>query len=117
MGLLSRLRRTGRGRPRRARRASGGRPAEPADVAHLDAFARSRRGVEGFVEPPTVVSGITLLLVAHDGEWTRRRVPSAAWAHRFANDHGIPSYDAAVVGYPQRMRDYNRRTRPDSSAT
>jgi hypothetical protein len=36
-------------------------------------------------------------------------VPSAQWAHRFCNDHMTPSYDAAVVGIPQRMRDYNRR--------
>ena len=52
---------------------------------------------------------MTLLLVAHDGEWTRRRVPSVGWAHEFANRNGIPSYDAAVVGYPDRMRAYNRR--------
>ena len=30
-------------------------------------------------------------------------------SQEFANKHGIPSYDAAVVGYPQRMRDYNAR--------
>jgi hypothetical protein len=52
---------------------------------------------------------VTLLLVAHDGEWTRRRVPSVEWAHDFANRLSVPSYDAAVVGIPQRMRDYNRR--------
>jgi hypothetical protein len=33
------------------------------------------------------------------------------WAHDFANRLGVPSYDAAVVGIPQRMRDYNRRQR------
>ena len=55
------------------------------------------------------VSEVTLLLVAHDGEWTRRRVQSVAWAHDFANRLGLPSYDAAVVGIPQRMRAYNRR--------
>lgn len=70
---------------------------------------RSRHGTEGYVEPRTAVSDVTLLLVARDGEWTRRRVPSVAWAHQFANRHGIPSYDAAVVGYPDRMRAYNRR--------
>jgi hypothetical protein len=84
----------------------------PQDEAHLLEFIRTRRGVEGFVEPPTVVSGITLLLVAHDGEWTRRRVPSVQWAHRFANKLGVPSYDAAVVGIPQRMRDWNQRQKP-----
>lgn len=36
-------------------------------------------------------------------------MPSVEWAHSFANQHGIPSYDAAVVGYPERMRAYNRR--------
>lgn len=76
---------------------------------YLREFVTSRRGVEGFVEPRTAVSDVTLVLVAHDGEWTRRRVPSVEWAHRFANQHGVPSYDAAVVGYPQRMRDWNAR--------
>jgi hypothetical protein len=52
-----------------------------------------------------------MLLVAKDGEWTRRRVPSADWAHTFANKNGIPSYDAAVVGYPDRMREYNKRNK------
>ncbi|MFT4085383.1 MAG: hypothetical protein QM638_22610 [Nocardioides sp.] len=87
------------------------RAADAADVAHLADFVASRRGVEGFVEPRTAVSEVTLLLVAHDGEWTRRRVPSAKWAHAFCNEHQLPSYDAAVVGVPQRMRDYNRRMR------
>lgn len=86
---------------------------DPADEAHLAEFVANRHGVEGFVEPRTAVSDVTLVVVAHDGEWTRRRVPSAAWAHEFANSHGIASYDAAVVGYPQRMRDYNQR-RKDS---
>lgn len=85
------------------------RASSGADEKHLEEFAGSRRGVEGFVEPRTAVSDVTILLVAHDGEWTRRRVPSVEWAHRFANRHGIPSYDAAVVGYPARMREYNRR--------
>lgn len=85
------------------------RRADSPDLAHLEEFARTRTGVEGFVEPRTAVTDVTLLLVAVDGEWTRRRVPSVEWAHDFANSHGIPSYDAAVVGYPQRMRDYNAR--------
>jgi hypothetical protein len=107
MGMLDRL----RGKKRRPR--NGGfttvRGSDAADKAHLVDFARSRRGVEGFVEPRTAISDITMLLVAHDGEWTRRRVPSVQWAHAFCNDQGMPSYDAAVVGYPERMRAYNRR--------
>ena len=111
MGMLDRL----RGSRRRVRKGPGKggfttvRESDGADRDHLAAFVASRRGVEGFVEPRTAVSDVTLMLVAHDGEWTRRRVPSVEWAHSFANSHGIPSYDAAVVGYPDRMRAYNRR--------
>ena len=76
---------------------------------YLQQFVESRRGVEAYVEPPTNVTATTVILIAHDGEWTRRRVPSVGWAHDFANRLGVPSYDAAVVGVPQRMRDYNRR--------
>ena len=95
------------------RRTAGGyttvRTADSTDERHLSDFVGSRRGVEAFLEPRTAVSDVTMLLVAHDGEWTRRRVPSVEWAHRFANSHGIPSYDAAVVGYPARMREWNKR--------
>ena len=91
------------------------RAADQADLRHLADFVATRRGVEGFVEPRTAVSDVTLLLVAHDGEWTRRRVPSVEWAHSFANKNQVPSYDAAVVGVPQRMRDYNRRQKQAKS--
>jgi len=95
----------GRGRGR------GGqvRQADSADVRHLEQFARDRRGVEAYVEPPTTVSATTVVFVAGTGEWTRRRVRDARAAHELANRLGIPSYDAAVVGYPQRMRDWNSR--------
>ena len=85
------------------------RASDATDVEHLQGWVEARTGVEGFVEPRTAVSDVTLLLVAHDGEWTRRRVPSVKWAHDFCNSFSVPSYDAAVVGIPQRMRDYNRR--------
>lgn len=113
MGLLDRFRRSGRTRkPARDAMRTGStsvRAADPTDLRHLAEWVTTRRGVEGFVEPRTAVSDVTLLLVAHDGEWTRRRVPSVKWAHDFCNKHRVPSYDAALVGVPQRMRDYNRR--------
>ncbi len=87
------------------------RAADSADAAYLKDWIARRQGIEGFVEPRTAVSDTTLLLVAIDGEWTRRRVPSVDWAHNFANKNGIPSYDAAVVGYPDRMRAWNRRNK------
>ncbi|MBO0830036.1 MAG: hypothetical protein J2P24_19860 [Streptosporangiales bacterium] len=94
---------------RKARRSGRLREADRADLAHLEEFARTRRGVEGFVEPRTAVTDTTMVLVAIDGEWTRRRVPGPKYAHEFANGLGIPSYDAAVVGYPRRMREWNAR--------
>ncbi len=110
-----------RGRAGRMRRSRGRGPtttvraSDSADEKQLEEFATTRRGVEGFVEPRTAISDVTMILVAHDGEWTRRRVPSVEWAHRFANKHGVPSYDAAVVGYPARMREYNRRKKQAGS--
>ncbi len=100
---------------RRRRKAGTLRAADSADSRYLTEWIASRRGIEGYVEPRTAVTDTTLLLVAIDGEWTRRRVPSVEWAHSFANKHGIPSYDAGVVGYPARMREYNRRQKGTAS--
>jgi len=87
------------------------RQADSADTTHLTAFAQSHTGVEAFVEPPTTVSATTVVFVANTGEGTRRRVRDARTAHELANRLGVPSYDAALVGYPQRMRDWNARAK------
>jgi hypothetical protein len=81
------------------------------DLDHLRRFAAERRGVEGFIEPRTAVTETTVILIAHDGEWTRRRVPTPEAARRLGARLAIPMYDTALVGYPQRMRDYNERQR------
>jgi len=104
MGLFGRLR-------GRRSSASGVRTSTSADARHLAEFVSSHAGVEGFVEPRTSVTETTILLVAHDGEWTRRRVDGPSGAAEFARKQAIPLYDPAVVGYPQRMRDYNARKR------
>jgi hypothetical protein len=101
-------------RRRKQRRSStGGSPGDRAanelDTKHLEEFVRSRRGVEAFIEPRTTVTETTVLLIAHDGEWTRRRVDGPEGARRFAHRMAIPIYDVALVGYPQRMRDFNER--------
>ncbi|HBX80352.1 MAG: hypothetical protein WAV45_16665 [Propionibacteriaceae bacterium] len=92
---------------------ASGAPSSDADptASHLAEFARTRVGVEAFLERPTTVTRTSLLLVAADGEWTRRSVASEQWARRFASEHRLPIYEPAVVGYPQRMRDYNSRQR------
>lgn len=85
------------------------RAADKADLSHLEEFARSKRGVEAFVEPRTAMTGTTVVLVAHDGEWTRRRIASPDAARELGKKLSMPVYEAAVVGYPQRMRDWNAR--------
>jgi len=95
---------------RRGRAAgSGSRPSARQDVAHLEQFSRTRRGVEAFVEPRTSVTETTLILIAHDGEWTRRRIASPEAARQLGARLNMPVYDAALVGYPKRMREYNER--------
>ena len=94
---------------RRRRRAGTLRRAESQDIEHLAGFAASRSGVEAYLEPRTAVTDTTVVLVAADGEWTRRRVDGPDGARSFASKHAIPLYDAGVVGYPQRMRDWTAR--------
>jgi hypothetical protein len=115
---MSLMRLFGRGRGPRFRRPSGDtshtgstrvRASTNDDEQHLEQFATTREGVEGFVEPRTAVSDVTLLLVAWDGEYTRRRVPSAEWAYAFCRRRGIKAYEAGVVGIPPRMREYVKR--------
>ena len=89
----------------------GRRTASREDLEHLEQFARGRRGVEGYIEPRTTVTETTLILIAHDGEWTRRRVGTPEDAWRFGQKVGVPVYDVALVGYPNRMREYNARQR------
>ncbi|MBB1483660.1 hypothetical protein H5392_07265 [Tessaracoccus sp. MC1865] len=78
---------------------------------HLSAFVISRRGVEAWVEQPTSFNKPSILLVAADGESTRRGVPSAEYGYAFAEQHHIPCYDAGVVPYPKRMREYGLRAK------
>lgn len=112
MGLLSRWRRR-RGAGAAGPGATG---ARGQDSRHLEAFARTRVGVEAYVEPATNMTPTTILLIATDGEWTRRRVPDPAVAWDFARRIAIPVYDVNQTGYPQRMRDWTARQRRGGTA-
>ncbi|HWC84110.1 MAG TPA: oxidoreductase [Pseudonocardiaceae bacterium] len=81
----------------------------PRDTAYLEAWVAAHRGVEAYVEPQTMMTETTVVLIAHDGEWTRRRISAPAVAYRLGRKLGIPVYDIQLVGYPQRMRDHNAR--------
>jgi hypothetical protein len=82
-----------------------------AEEEYLRVWTRSHAGVEAFLEPRTAVTETTMLLVAADGEWTRRRVAGPDAARKLARRLAIPMYDVQVVGYPQRMRDHDARQR------
>ncbi|GLZ36175.1 hypothetical protein Lesp02_83620 [Lentzea sp. NBRC 105346] len=107
MGLFDRFRR--KSRPGVLRTASS------QDTGHLEQWAATRRGVEAYVEPRTTVTETTVVLVAHDGEWTRRRIDGTEGARRLAKKLGIPCYDAGIVGYPKRMREYTARRKANGS--
>ena len=78
---------------------------------YLRQFAESRRGVEAYVEPATNVTATTVVLIAYDGEWTRRALATRKDAFELGRRLGIPVYDVNQTGYPQRMRDWTSRQR------
>jgi hypothetical protein len=92
------------------------REATNADIESLMAFARSRRGVEFYVEPETFATDTTAVAIASDGEWIRRRVGSPQVIHKVARDLRLPVYDVQITGYPQRMRDFNERRKRQGGA-
>lgn len=73
----------------------------------------SRAGVEAFVEPPTSIYAMTMVVVAADGEYLRRPIKDDKQARTLTRRHGVPLYDARIVGYPRRMREYDRGVRSD----
>jgi hypothetical protein len=84
------------------------REANASDLAALEAFISSRQGVELYLEPETMATDTTVVAIAHDGEWIRRRTGSPRVAGQIARRFTLPLYEAAKVGYPERMRAWNR---------
>lgn len=82
-----------------------------AVTRHAEEWVAARRGVEAFVEPATSVTATTVVLIAHDGEWTRRAVGTPKAGFELGRGLGIPVYDVNQTGYPTRMREWNRRQR------
>ena len=86
------------------------------DLSRLEAFIAERKGVEGYIEPRTATQPTTLLLVDRGGASVRGEVRDPEDASAFCERVGIPVYDAAVVGYPRRMRDFERGRRAEASS-
>ncbi len=106
MGLFDRFKRGGDDD-----KPSSTRGPSAQAITELKEFLDAREGIEGFIEPPTAVYAMTLLLVAGDGEYLRRPVKHEKQAHKLCDDHGVPLYAARKVGYPQRMKDFERGIR------
>ncbi len=80
-------------------------------LGELELFVAERKGVEGYIEPQTATSPVTLLLVDRDGDHRRAPVREREDAVAFCEKHSLPVYDAQVIGYPKRMKDFERRRR------
>lgn len=112
VGFSDRLRAWFKGESKRSAPSRSTGAASRSSTRELEEFVRTRHGVEAFLEPKTTIYSTTLLLVADDGEYLRRPIRSREQAGEFCGRTNIPLYDAAKVGYPRRMREYERGNRP-----
>jgi hypothetical protein len=77
----------------------------------MEEFVRTHAGVEAYVEPETVVSPRSVVLVDAAGEWRRFSLQADRPLQRLSAERGVPIFDAARTGYPPRMR---RRPGPET---
>lgn len=82
------------------------------DLKKLQEFAETHEGVEAYLEPQTPTMPQSLLLVGRDGDWARSPVADRGQAAALCKRLGLPFYDAAVVGYPERMRGFKGKPAP-----
>ncbi len=90
------------------RRLKGvGGPTERRD--EIVEFLDTHEGVEAYMEPKTVVSPKSVVLIDAAGEWRRFELKEDAYLRRLSGERALPIFDAALTGYPPRMR---RRSGP-----
>lgn len=99
------------------KKAGGGAKPDRDTVQVIERFIATRVGVEAYVEPATATAPLSVVLVAADGEWIRQRIPDVAWLQRVSKVARLPVYDAALVGYPRRMREYRRPGRDHGTSS
>lgn len=115
MGFVDRIKAWFRGEnPGRSAPSPSTSGASKVSTKEIEAFMDSRTGVEAYLEPRTAIYSTTLLLVAADGEYLRRPIRDREQARKLCEARGLPLYDAAKVGYPKRMRDYDQGIRRDT---
>jgi hypothetical protein len=85
------------------RRLKGvGGPVERRD--EIVEFLDTHEGVEAYVEPKTIMSPKSVVLVDPVGEWRRFELKEDAYLRRLSGERILPIFDAALTGYPPRMR-------------
>jgi hypothetical protein len=67
-------------------------------------FLDTHEGVEAYVEPKTVMSPKSVVLVDDVGDWRRFELKEDAYLRRLSAERVLPIFDAALTGYPPRMR-------------
>ncbi len=100
MALFSRKNKGGPLAQRRARKDT---------IEHLEQFVSTREGVSAYFEAETSRDPSAIVLVARDGEWTRRKIPSFHDATSVAEELGISLFDVAATGYPREMREWSMK--------
>jgi hypothetical protein len=70
----------------------------------MEEFLNTHSGVEAYVEPETVVSPRSVVLVDGAGEWRRFPLSEDSVLRRLSGGRGMPIFDASRTGYPPRMR-------------
>lgn len=88
-----------------------GETVRAKDLDYLQRWSATRSGVEGFVEPETLVNEMSVVFVDATGEWTRRKIGGPKGIDAVYQGTGVPLYFAEETGYPQRMRDKIERDR------
>ena len=81
-----------------------GDTVRPEDAQYLKEWVADKGFVEGFVEPETMVNEMSVVLVAENGEYTRRRIGGPKGIDAVSKLLGISLYDVEETGYPDRMR-------------
>lgn len=90
-------------RDRAKRRLKGvAGPVERRD--EIVEFLDTHEGVEAYVEPKTVVSPKSVVLIDAVGEWRRFELKEDAYLRRLSSERVLPIFDAVLTGYPPRMR-------------
>ena len=97
------------------RRQLRGVQGPPEQRDEIRRFIESHQGVEAYVEPKTMVSPMSVVLVDADGAWRRFELRGDRYLRQLQKTHRLRTFDASIVGYPPRIRRGQEPPAADSS--